>query len=239
MRNYVDIMRKEFRDDIVVEDSPESGIPAGRVFRVRVPCNLAHPGLCPHKNAAIFAQGIHIMHNLETFCLQRCVTGSILLLSSQPETKDMYLAVGYIRKVSPFVVVVARLHLEGEDRLLLSESEDGDLVPMLFSEVAAEFLRDGATSLRAQIVNVASLPHTAREVIKGQLDEQHEVMLEHVKLSKIKADKVKQADDDEAFGRIAAGFRNLQVGRRKPVRGRQGQRGFESRGSSVVDQRRW
>jgi len=217
MRNYADKMREEFRSKLFVDDT--NAIPPARTFRVRVPCGIAHPGLCPHKTPTIFNDGLRVMHNLETFCKDHCVCGTTLLISSTPARKQLYVTVGYIRQSDPFVVVVVECRRIG-DSVLLCEALDGDLRPLLFSEVAAEFLLTGRLdSIVAKIVTATGLPHTSREVIVTGFEEEREVLVgELAPLGKAKADQVDKGLFDEEMSKFAQGFKRVAAGGHRPQR---------------------
>ena len=146
MRNYVGVMRKQFRDHLVVEDS--GAIQKSTKYHGRLPCGVGHPGLCPEKEPAIFANGLCVMTNLEAFVMKHCTVGTYIRVTSDPPTMENFYYVGYIRKGSPVCVVVIKVHLVHErERLCFTAHPDHgfteELQPILFSTVAAEFLRQG------------------------------------------------------------------------------------------------
>ena len=163
MRNYSDKLRSEFVDRIVVPDN--DAIPKGRRFVDRLPCGLAHPGLCPHKHPDTFADGLAIMEGFSKLVKDHGKVGSFYSFKAKPPIDEFMCMVGYIRLKAPLVVVVAKLNACPLGRFKWARTDDGLIVAMTASEVAAALLATGArTSIGVQEVRVRRLQLDLREV---------------------------------------------------------------------------
>ena len=58
MRKYSPLLRESFNSNIIVDDADD--IPKKKRCQVRMPCGIAHPGLCPQKTPAIFHSGVYL-----------------------------------------------------------------------------------------------------------------------------------------------------------------------------------
>lgn len=177
MRNYVEPLRALMRKKVVVTDS---GAINGTAHS-RVPCGIAHPGLCPIKTPLIFQNGLRLVSNLTALVSQESFgVGTFIRLQSQPaaHAQEVFCCVASIRSASPPVALFVEARREGLTLVLIASHDESFLQPpMMASQLVARLLSsDAVVSVLAQECHVKRLPADFRRVSLEHFGEEVELL---------------------------------------------------------------
>lgn len=135
VRCYLQRLRESFYEDMVVHD--EGDIPQKQKVTMRLPCQLAHCGLCPAKHPEMYDDAVEFSDNFDRFAVRTSKAGDYFMLRTEPPTQEWYLMVGSVRYKNP-ISAVAMMCLRTVDGFLEFETDgDGIIRPAVSSQLAA------------------------------------------------------------------------------------------------------
>lgn len=144
MRNYSGPLRDKFRDRLVIIDDVDNrAIDPDNQLIQKLPCCLAHPGLCPEKTPDIYVVGVKVQQNLTSYLVKFASHGDYIRLrcieAGTMSVVDYFYSVAYVRKSHGRAVVCFEASLE-DDWLVLRREGETLLPPRECSQIAVTML---------------------------------------------------------------------------------------------------
>ena len=158
MRQYSLQMRDDFAEGALLRD--QFDISPDVEVGLRLPCGVAHPGLCPRQMASIYHKALRCADNLTQWVSKLAKKGDIILLRADNDC-DQLLLVSKIRLRDPNVVYFVYADrcfdmLEDRPVVRLRLPAHGRLRPQVATQVAACLLGEENGVMRDSDVIVAS-----------------------------------------------------------------------------------
>lgn len=152
MRNYTSILREQFRQGTIFDQS-STFTKETEVVR-ELQCGLAHPGLCAHDlGEETFEKAMDLHRKLEKY-MKTQKLGDYICLTIQPANVEFYVVLGDIHGGSQHSVSVVMVQCTGAALRYLLDAR-GLVQPRQTSELAAQMLKHGpVTSVAARLCEV-------------------------------------------------------------------------------------